>query len=446
MKKRLVCLALAIALLLPLMPSAMAISSLDVYAISSFDKSYPVYSGPGKHYYRANDGKASYGGGAVRVYGITGDWVMIGYQLSNGNYRIGYVDKDALNHAKYIDGVINGRLEFANIKAKVVTDRCYMTDDPVISVKFFYTVPKGTEVTVLSTMGLQTYVEVVIGNTYIRGFVDDGNLRFNAGEGLPVTDPTIYEPYEPSVTAAPTAVPPTKVPPTYPPVTYPPVTYPPVTYPPVTYPPVTYPPVTYPPVTYAPVTYPPVTYAPVTYAPVTYPPVTAEPTTPVDVPNSYYHDTTKGTWLPSYQRVTLSGSWPVYSGPGEYYYRAANGKALMGGGSCILFGIENNWALIGYGLSNGGFRVGYVTLAALPQQGLRIPYLDLTYSTRQLVMQANLTDDIMRTKPTVTTLPMGTYVLFLGYVYESYTTWAYVEVLSNNTIMRGFIPSYALGQ
>lgn len=435
MKKRLVCLALAAMLLTSMIPQALAVANLDIYAVASFDKSYPVYSGPGMNYYRANNSKASYGGGKARIFGLEGDWLMIGYQLSNGNYRIGYIEKDALYHCKTIDKPINGNLVFSNIVAYANDDNCWVTDDPIIKCEGIFKVPKGNTVTVLGTLGPYfTYVETKYGNMPVRGFIWNDHLRYNPGEGPAEADPVIMDPL------IITPINPTAVPVTPRPVTYPPVTNPPITYPPVTYPPVTYAPVTYPPVTYAPITYPPVTYAPVTYPPVTYPPVTATPQ------NTYYHDTTKGQWLPSYQRITITGGWPVYSGPSTSYYRAANGKAQMGGGSCLLYGVENNWALIGYGLSNGGFRIGYVSISALPKSGLRVPYLDLVYSTRQLVTAANLTDDIVKNLTTVVTLPAGTYVLFLGYVYDSNTTWAYVEVLAQNTIMRGFIPAYTLGR
>ncbi len=134
----------------------------------------------------------------------------------------------------------------------------------------------------------------------------------------------------------------------------------------------------------------------------------------------------------------------MYSGPGTYYYRAAEGRAQIGGGTCRLYGVENGWALIGYTLSNGNYRLGYINQSYLTQRGMSIPYLDLAYTTRQLRYAASLTDDIFLNKTPVATLPAGTYVLFLGYVYESNTTWAYVEVLINNTIMRGFIPVSAL--
>ena len=45
---------------------------------------------------------------------------------------------------------------------------------------------------------------------------------------------------------------------------------------------------------------------------------------------------------------------------------------------------------------------------------------------------------------TVATIPAGSYVLFLGYTYDSNVTWAYIEVVANNSIMRGFVPYTAL--
>ena len=495
MKKRLVCVLLALALMLPLMPSAFALTDLNIYAESSFDKEYAVYSGPGVYYYRANNGRASYGWGGVRVYGVEGDWVMIGYGLSNGAYRIGYISKDCLDHTKYVTGSINYNLTFDGVTA-YPNNNCYITDDPVMYNDFLCQIPAGQAVTALGVMGDWTYIETNTAYGKMRGFVYSFTLSYSGGT------PTV-EPYHPT-TAVPTTLPP-YTPPTATPYT-PPTAVP---YVPTAAPTLTISVVnqyganivqwtgipnavsytvrkhTYNtsyssiatvggtsysdnavtggvlyyyqvtarlqngaeivsnevtaymnnPVTAAPTARPTATLAP-------YVPPTATPV--ASIPNTFYHDTSKGTWLPSYQRVQFSSSWAVYSGPGEYYYRAANGRALMGGGSCIVFGVENGWVMIGYGLSNGNFRIGYISQAALPQLGLRIPYLDLAYTTRQLTYAANLTDDIIRYQPTVATLPAGTYVLFLGYVYESNTTWAYVEVLADNSIMRGFIPASAL--
>ena len=419
MKNRLICLVLALALTLPLIPSAFALTDLSYYAESSFDKEYAVFSGPGVYYFRANQGRANYGYGGVRVYGVEGDWVMIGYGLSSGAYRIGYISKDCLDHAKYVNGAINYNLTFSGVTA-YPNNNCYITDDPVMYNDFICKIPEGQPVTALGEMGGWTYIETTTDYGKMRGFVYSFTLSYGGSK------PTL-EPYHPT-----TATPAPYIPPTATPVPYVPTAAP--YYPPTATPVPYYPPTAAP---YYPTAAP---YYPPTAAP--YYPPTATPVS--SIPNSYYHDTSKGAWLPSYQRVSLTSSWPVYSGPGEYYYRAANGRALMGGGSCIVYGIENGWVMIGYGLSNGSYRIGYIKQAALPERGLRIPYLDLSYNTRQLTYAANLTDDIIRYMPTVATLPAGTYVLFLGYVYENNTTWAYVEVLADNSIMRGFIPASAL--
>ena len=371
MKKQWLCLLLVLTLIMGSVPAAFAESPLDSYATGSMGEkqSIPVYSGPGEDYVRANNGKATYGGGAARIYGVTGDWVMIGYGLSSGDYRIGYVARKTLNAMKKLNGTIK-ELVFENSVA-YADDYCRLTDDPVINNKMIYTIPEGTAVTVLAAMGKAwTYIEVETPSGLMRGFVWSIHLTGAAGQ--------IY-----SNTPEPAVIAPTE--------------------------------------------------APVT---VSVPVYTGS--------NVFYHDGVKGDWLPAYQELSLDGSWPVYSGPGEYYYRANNGKAMVGGGTCRVYGVENDWVLIGYMLSNGNYRIGYVSIHSLPELGLSIPYLDLRYTTRKLVTAASLTDDPVRLRPTLATLEAGSYVLFLGYLVESGETWAYVEALAGNSIMRGFIPAWTM--
>ena len=205
----------------------------------------------------------------------------------------------------------------------------------------------------------------------------------------------------------------------------------------------TYPP--YIPPTQAPATRPP--YIPPTQAPYypTYPPTQAPyyPTAAPGTNNTLYHDTSKGLWFPGntlYENI--AGSWPVYSGPGTYYWRAADGRASVAGSNCVIYGVENGWALIGYTNSSGAYRMGYISASALPQRGLRIPYLDFAYRPGRVTASAPMTDDIMRYRPTIATLTPQTGVLFLGYINDSgNNTWAFVEVLVNNSVMRGFIPA-----
>ena len=393
MKRAVLCLMAAVILLTAMIAvPAGAESVLDNYAKGKFNikKTYAVYSGPGEQYVRANSGRATYGGGACRIYGVTGNWVMIGYGLSDGGYRIGYVSADILDTLYNLEGNINYSLTFQPYTA-YADNACQVTDDPVIDNKIIYNVPSGAAVTVLCTYG-RTWAYVELQSAYgpMRGFVRSKHLN-----GWVEPDPTYYV-----ITPAPTRQPTPRPTP-------------------------------------RPTAQPMPTYSP--YYPV-YP--TQAPTGGTS--NYFYHQTNRGEWLPSTQSVRFSGSWPVYSGPGTYYYRANNNRATMGGGVCQVYGVEGNWVMIGYGLSNGNYRIGYISVDALPRMGLRIPYLDFQATTRRVIYTSDLTDDPVCYTPTVTTLPAGTYVLFLGYVQERGETWAYVEVLAAGSIMRGFVPAWCL--
>ena len=367
MMKKILAACLSLAVLLSLAPTGLAQADLNAYATGNFSRVYSVYSGPGEYYCRANNGKAAYGGGTARIYGITGDWIMIGYGLSNGDFRIGYIAKDALKTLTDLKGTIKEPLSFTSVTA-VADDYCRLTDDPVKNNKMIYTIPEGTEVTVLARMGNDwTYVETATPNGYMRGFVWSIHLSYPAAAqtAAPAVQPYIL-PGIPAAAAAPQAG------------------------------------------------------------------------------NSFYHPVGKGHWLPVHGEVYLEGSWPVYSGPGEEYYRANGGRATMGGGACRVFGVENDWVLIGYQLSNGQYRIGYVQAQALPQKGLNLPYLDLSYLLCRSKEDAQLTDDPIRFQPSLAAVPAGSFMLFLGYTAHENTVWAYVETLIGGESTRGFIPASAL--
>ena len=200
MKKKIVSLALLLALILSLPFSARALTSLNVYATARFARSYPVYSGPGEYYSRANSGKAMYGGGVARVYGVTGDWIMIGYGLSDGSYRIGYITKDALPGMTDLKGSLNENLQFSGTTMWAI-DNCSLTDDPVINNKSIFSVQKGTAVIALAQMGTDwTYVELQGSSSLMRGFVRSRYLSTdpNAVAATPTPRPTAT-PYVPPV-------------------------------------------------------------------------------------------------------------------------------------------------------------------------------------------------------------------------------------------------------
>ncbi|MBR2054253.1 MAG: cadherin-like beta sandwich domain-containing protein [Clostridia bacterium] len=206
--KKLTVLLLALILLCAAVLPAQA-ANLDQYASAKFGKNYPVYSGPGENYYRANSGKALYGsGGTARVYGVTGNWILIGYQLSNGDYRIGYIAKEAINYMTNIKGDINYNLTFDNILMYTKT-AVPITDDPIIKCKGITTLAANTPVTLLATMEQWAYIEVQDGPQKMRGFVKADYLVSANGTGIPTAAPvypivTPMPTVRPYVTPAPT--------------------------------------------------------------------------------------------------------------------------------------------------------------------------------------------------------------------------------------------------
>lgn len=321
-------------------------TSLEDYAQGRFDKSFDVFSGPGEYYYRA-DGAVLNAGKIARLYGVTGNWLMIGYSVNSYDYRIGYIPLSALDGLYEQNGAIVSELKFNSSKLKT-NCRAALTDDPVMNNKVIYMVPENTEVTVLAQLGTWTYVEVMGNSSMMRGFLRSTDL--------------------------------------------------------------------------------------------------SEKGTDTSIPNNYYHDSGKGINLPAYLTVNFKTSANVYSGPGTYYYRANNGSAKMGGGNCRVYGIVDNWCMIGYGLSNGAYRIGYVELDALPKAGLNVPYLDLLSIKMTLYKDVSMTDDIVMFKQVTANLKKGASVTFLALHQDnSGNRWAYVEISASSGLMRGFIPASALG-
>ena len=104
----------------------------------------------------------------------------------------------------------------------------------------------------------------------------------------------------------------------------------------------------------------------------------------------------------------------IYSGPGTHYHRAANGRATMGGGSLRIWGTTNGWAMIGYGLSNNLYRVGYMRASALPY-GVCVPEIVFNNQTATITSTAALTDDPILHPTWLFEIPAGTQVTLLAY-------------------------------
>jgi hypothetical protein len=152
------------------------LKQLPNYATSRLTGEFDVYSGPGTNYYRAADGTARVAGGQCRIYGITGDWALIGYGYGNNLYRIGYVDKAA------VPGDVGvGTLNFSNVPM-TMKEEGNLTDDPIMSPLDgrIAVLPGGTAVTALAYTGKDnhwTYVELTLNGQPVRGFVATSKLQ-----------------------------------------------------------------------------------------------------------------------------------------------------------------------------------------------------------------------------------------------------------------------------
>lgn len=167
-------------------------------------------------------------------------------------------------------------------------------------------------------------------------------------------------------------------------------------------------------------------------------PATDTPAPATDTPAP---PTTPGTevgFLPEYQVVRFKdGTYPVYTGPGENYFRVGN--AAVGGGDCRLYGYTGDWLLIGYGTSDGGYRIGYITTAALPE-GITTSELVLAGAQRVLATAAKINDDPIINPVAFGELPAGSTVTLLAY-FKDNERYVYVEVanLQDGQPARGFI-------
>ena len=139
----------------------------------SSGKKYPVYQGPGKEYGRAANGKASVSTNDwIQVFGEENGYIMIQYDISKNQYRIGWIESKALPSGKKV-------VEFAFQPVQgFLPQETHLTDDPLNSEKVVLTLTEGTTVKWLASMGDWAYVETTSG-TLIRGFVPKDSIAIH---------------------------------------------------------------------------------------------------------------------------------------------------------------------------------------------------------------------------------------------------------------------------
>lgn len=140
------------------------------------------------------------------------------------------------------------------------------------------------------------------------------------------------------------------------------------------------------------------------------------------------------------QNVKLTGGqkFPVYSGPGEWYLRGANGKAVVSTNDWIqVFGVDSDYLLIQYAVSSDHMRFGYITASAAPEL---VSSLDFSYAAAYVTEPAALTDDPLYSRQSLGMIQEGQQVQWLAIMGD----YVYVETRLSDQPVRGFLPKDAV--
>lgn len=134
---------------------------------------YNVYQGPGEGYSRAGDGKALVSTNDwIQVFGQEDGWIMIQYDITRGHMRIGWIEESSLPKGASVPTLAwQGKSAWLSKEASI-------TDDPLNSQSAILTLPKGTWVTALGTLGDWVYVESSTSDL-LRGFVKADALIYD---------------------------------------------------------------------------------------------------------------------------------------------------------------------------------------------------------------------------------------------------------------------------
>ena len=136
-------------------------------------KKLAVYSAPDKKAWRGANNKAVVvPDGVEYVAGKYKSWTLILYPVSDGGYRVGYVN--------YKSGNDVPTLNFASLPA-MINAPCALTDDPVQYSSVIANLDRGTEVTYLATYENLAYIETKVNKKVVRGFVPRENLAVAIG-------------------------------------------------------------------------------------------------------------------------------------------------------------------------------------------------------------------------------------------------------------------------
>ena len=133
---------------------------------------YAVYTGPGKHYERANNNKAVVSTNDwIEVFGVENKYTMIQYAITSTQRRIGYIEAAALP----TDASVS-TLGFSYVPV-IITQETELTDDPMGEKTPLHTLPAGAEAQWLAVIEDWAYLEWNEGEQPVRGFVPANSIR-----------------------------------------------------------------------------------------------------------------------------------------------------------------------------------------------------------------------------------------------------------------------------
>ena len=135
---------------------------------------------------------------------------------------------------------------------------------------------------------------------------------------------------------------------------------------------------------------------------------------------------------------------PVYTAPNASALRCDGGMAQMTvNGQVWVAGYDGQWLLVMYQNDSRMTRVGYVNAFQLQGTLPDIPSLSLNGTSAVVTSRSALTSDPMEGTDTLMMLDSGSTVTWLADL-DMNSAWAYVEVYTNGTVVRGFVPRTAL--
>ena len=138
---------------------------------------FEVYSGPGDHYERGANGKATVSTNDwIQVFGSENGWILIQYDISSTKMRIGWITQTALPRGTTVDTL---RFEYADAEIIAAT---FTTDDPLGSQTRLRSLSPGQRgVKWLATMGSWVYVEITGDGLPVRSFVPASAIQRKTG-------------------------------------------------------------------------------------------------------------------------------------------------------------------------------------------------------------------------------------------------------------------------